>query len=345
MNTDIQLLNLSSMLPETQAVPFVIDKKSSRDFVLWGENNKLPQYLWDTYISCSDLQSCVNRCADYFGTANVSKPEYLLTDDDDWAELIQKCIFDYILFGGFALEGIRNKMGDLVRLNYINIMNVRVDEELETAFISNKWGTWQGKDMVKLPLWTKGSLDNHFIYMYRGAITRNIYPVPIWFSSLKSAQTLNETRNFNLRNIQNNFAANVIISLNGTSIKTRELEEIKEKLEASYTGTENAGKSMLINNTNTDGKVEVMRLDSDKAADIYSSVQDSAKSDMYVAFGINPMLLGVNQNTGFNTDEFQNSYKLYSATIINPLQNNVIKAFSKLGVSVSFDEFKIDWEA
>lgn len=343
MDSNIQLFNFSSLLPETQSVPYIIDKKSSRGFVLWGEDNKLPQYLWDTYISCSDLQSCVNRCVDYFGTPIVNKPEYTLTNEDDWAELVQKCIFDYVLFGGFALEGIRNKVGDIVRINYINIMNIRVDDDLETAYISPKWGTWQGKDAVKLPLWRKDREDGHFVYLYRGAITRNIYPVPIWFSSLKSAQTLNETRNFNLRNIQNNFAANVIISLNGTSIKTRELEEIKEKLEMSYTGTENAGKSMLINNTNSEGKVEVMRLDSDKAADIYSNVQESAKSDMYVAFGINPMLLGVNQNTGFNTDEFQNAYKLYATTIINPLQNNVKKAFSKLGMLIDFNEFKIVW--
>ena len=31
-------------------------------------------------------------------------------------------------------------------------MNVRVNEDLTTAYLSNKWGSYSGKDIIELPL-------------------------------------------------------------------------------------------------------------------------------------------------------------------------------------------------
>ena len=43
-------------------------------------------------------------------------------------------------------------------------------------------------------------------------------------------------------------SASSIINLNNGNIKSAELKEIKERLETNYTGSENAGKFLLINN-------------------------------------------------------------------------------------------------
>lgn len=123
--------------------------------------------------------------------------------------------------------------------------------------------------MVTLPLWRGDETQDHFIFYFRGNITRNINPVPIYISALKSIEILNQTRNFHLHNLQNNFSGSVLVALNGTSIKSSELQEIKAQLEGEYTGTENAGKVLLVNNANSDGKIEVNRLSADNAGDLY----------------------------------------------------------------------------
>ena len=60
-------------------------------------------------------------------------------------------------------------------------------------------------------------------------------------------------------------------------------------------------------------------------------------------FRINPMLVGVNVQTGFSKEEFENAFALYNSTVITPIKNIFIKQFEKLGVPVSFRDFKINW--
>lgn len=321
-------------------VPDIIDKKSSRQYILWGEDNKLTNYLWDAYLKCSNVQAIVNTMMQYTVGAGV---QHNFVRDSEFEETIKKCVFDYIIFGGFALEGIRNANGEIVRLNYINVMNVRVNEELTTAYISNNWGQWTGKDIITLPLFTTNERQPHFIYFYRGNITRNIYPVPMYIGALKSIEILNNTRNFHLNNLNNNFSANVIININNGNLKKKELEELKQKLEEQHCGTNNAGKFILMNGGDKDHATTIERLESDQFGELYKSLDESAKEDIFTAFRINPMLVGINQQTGFAKQEFQDAYSLYIGTVINPLRNEMVKAFNKIGVSLLFNKLKIEW--
>ena len=176
-------------------------------------------------------------------------------------------------------------------------------------------------------------------------ISLNINPIPIWVSALKSVEVLNQTRTFNLSNITNNFSGGALISFNGTQLKSKEMKEIKEKVEAGYTGVNNAGKMLVVNNPNGEGKIEVVRLQPDNMGDLYKGLQESSVDDLFVAFRCNPILLGKNDtNGGFNKQEFAEAYKLYDQTVIKPLQNNIIKGLKKLGLDISFKPFKINWD-
>lgn len=340
-NNIIQSLNLNFSKTE----PITIDKKrAGGKYISWGEDNRLPQQLFDLYLNCSELQALVNTLQDYIcGNGINSDFKYLSDDGNSFSEELTKCILDYIIFGGFTLECLRNANGDITQINYQNVMNVRVDNDLTTAYICNDWGRWNGKDILELPLFDKSQKQPHFIYYYRGNITRNINPIPIWFSSIKSAQVLNEVRKFNLNNIQNNFTSNCIVTLNGAQVKSKELQEVKDKLNSEYTGAENAGKVLFINNTNTDGKVEVTRLNPDNQVDLYNAVQENATNDLYTGFRLNKMLIGNNLQTGFATQDYENAYKLTYETVIKPLQKNISKAVKHLGIEIEFNPFIIDW--
>ena len=63
---------------ESVIVPEIVDKKTSKDYVSWGEDNKLPNYLWESYLKCSNLQSIVNTVSDYIvGSGIDSKYDFL----------------------------------------------------------------------------------------------------------------------------------------------------------------------------------------------------------------------------------------------------------------------------
>lgn len=336
-------LQFATITPSGIVVPDFIDKKqSSNKWVCYGEDNKLPDYLWDNYLKCSNLQAIVNTVTDYIIGDGI-QTNFLFDNKEPIEEVIKKCVFDYILFGGFTIEGLRNAKGDIVCINYVNVMNVRVNEELTTAYVSNKWGSYSAKKVIEVPLFNKNEKQSHFILYYRGAITRNIYPVAIYASAMKSIAILNNTRNFHLRNIENNFSVNAIINLNNGNIKQREMEEIKSRLENNYCGSENAGKFLLINGGDKDHAASVERLDADKFGDLYSSLSESSKEDIFVAFRINPMLVGINQATGFARQEFQQAFALYNRTVIKPLQNNIINAFKAIDLDITFTPITIEW--
>lgn len=341
-NLEIKFASLQAN--EAPVVPTVFDKKTNKKWVNWGDDNKFPSYIWNAYLQCSNLQAIVNTVTDYV-LGNDLKINYTgMTSNENIEEIISKCVFDYVLFGGFTLECLRNITGDIVMVNYVDIQNVRLNEDLTIAFLSNKWGSYSGKDIIELPLFDPKQKQNHFILYCRGNITRNINPIPIWVSSLKSVEVLNQTRNFNLNNITNNFSGGAIITFNGTQIKAKEMKEIKENLEDKYTGSNNAGKLMVVNNPNGEGKVEVTRLQPDNMGDLYKSLQESSEHDLFVSFRINPMLLGLNEHTGFSSQEFENAYALYHATVIKPIRNLLINIFNKIDLEIQFVDFKIDWK-
>lgn len=332
-------MKFATVTPHGIIVPDVVDKKTSKKYINWGEDNKLPNYLWDNYLSCSNLQAIVNTVVDFVIGEGIDT----VFSQESFVDNIQKWVTDYVLFGGFAVEALRNRNGDIAQLNYINVMNVRVDEELTTAFLSNNWGSWSGKDIIELPLHKEDEKQPHFIYYFRGNITRNINPIPMYIASLKSIEILNNVKNFHLNNLTNGFTASTIINLNDGTIKTRELSEIKKQLEEKFTGSSNAGKFILMNGGDKEHEATVVRLDADNFGDLYKALTESSENDLYVAFRINPMLVGVNVQTGFSKEEFENAFALYNSTVITPIKNIFIKQFDKLGVPVSFKNFKINW--
>lgn len=322
------------------------DRLSTNKWVNWGIDNKAPIVLWENYKKNSLLASIVNRITDYvFGSGIETQSNSPLTDSDDsFTDVVRKCVFDYILFGGFAVECIRNAYGEIVRYNYQNVMNVRVNEDLTTAYISNKWNTYSTTKYVELPLYDKNNKEqSHFLMYYRGPITRGINPVPSYSSALKSIEILNNTRNFHLNNLRNGFAASVIINLNNENIKTRELQEIKDKLEEGYTGTNNAGTFLLLNGGSKDHAATIERLQADNFGDLYKSLDDSSKEDIYTAFAMNPILLGKNVSTGFSKEEFASAYALYYSTYIKPIQDTVQKQFAKINAVFNWLPIIIDF--
>lgn len=332
----VQEESFALVSPTGIVVPSIIDKKTSKKYINYGEDNKFGEYLWDSYLKNSLLQSITNTIRDYMLGDDVETNAPIKNNE------LAKCVLDYIIFGGFALEGIRNKRGEIVILKYINVMNVRVDEDLTTAYLSNQWGQWAAKDVKELPLYS-GNEQSHFIYFYRGDITRNIYPIPMWIGALKSVEILNNTRNFHLNNLNNNFSANAIINLNNGNIKQRELQEIKDQLNNQFCGTNNAGKFLLINGGDKDHAATVERLNSDEFGELYHTLDESSKEDIYTAFGINPILIGKNVSTGFSKQEFQDAFALFNKTKVNPLRSNITECFNEMGFDINFKDFIINW--
>lgn len=333
--------NTITVTPSGCVVSDIVDRKTNKEWINWGYDNQMPKLLFDNYMKCSNLQSIVQSVTDYIIGDGIESD--FSNTGIDFEDEVKKMVFDYVLFGGFSFECIRNKMGSIAFIRYINIMNVRVNEDLTTAYISPKWNQYSAKDMVTLPLFDGTDKQPHFIYFYRGTITRGINPIPIYISALKSIEILNQTREFHMQNLKNGFSASVLISFNDGIIKKKELEDIRLKLEDNYQGATNAGKVILVTSTDKEHAPTIERLAGDNFKDQYFALQESSINDLFTAFRINPVLLGNNFASGFQAIEYQNIFELYYKTVIKPMQNNIIKVFNHIGVNVNFKKFNLEF--
>lgn len=338
LNTHSTNLKLS-VISEPISVPVCFDVKGTGKWVKWGTDNLFPQFLWDNYLKNSNLQSIINSMLDYIIGDGIICQEMMNKNEETLQDVIKKCVVDYLIFGSFAIEVIRNREGGIAEIYYQNVMNVRLSEDEATAYLSNKWGSWRS-DVIELPT---DKNENHFLYYCTNSITRGIYGIPSYIGALKSVLILNATRDFHLNNLNNNFAGNAIINFNNGVPSADVQEEIEKKIKDKFAGAENSGKFLLAFNDNKDSAVTIERLEADNFGDLYTSLQNSSVNDLFTAFRIAPILVGVNpENNGFSKTEYLEAFTLYNRTVIKPIQDKIKSLFKKIDVTINFIPFKLE---
>ena len=213
---------LGVMDGNTKVIPTFIEKDTFKDYLNYGENNLFPQYLWDLYLRSALLQSIINGTADYaagdemkFDQTNaqiVHLENQANRDGEILEDIVKKIIVDYLIFGGFALQIIYNKLGEISELYWLDFRNVRLDKEGEKAFYCDDWKK-SNKHPVEYEVYKKDKpKKGSLVYYFKGHISRGVYPVPRYNGALSAIETSTEISKFHLNSILNNFSANFIIN-------------------------------------------------------------------------------------------------------------------------------------
>ena len=308
--------------------------KSGTDYVLYGSNNKFPQYIYQLYLNSSILQSICNGIADYtYGNGFVfagllDSIKNTINDDGDTAEdVIKRCMLDYAIFGGFTYQVINDRTDKPSQIVWLDFTKCRKSEDEKTIYYSEKFGQW-GAKTIPYPVYTKDTKEKTSIVYFKGHKTRGIYPVPMYIGALNAIETSIEIGKFHLNNIQKNFNVNTIISFNNGVPDETKQEEIVQKITDKFAGT-TADSNFLVNfNENKDQAVTVDRLQGDDFDKKYEALTKSTMQEIFVAFRATPALFGINpENTGFSKQEYLDSFQLYNKTMILPIQQDFERMF------------------
>ena len=117
---------------------------SSREWVEWGTKNAYPDYLLDLYNNVPTLRSIINGNIDYVAGDDVSitplQEEYdnqeMNKSGDSIREQIKDIAKDYEIYGGFALQVIRNLAGEVAEVYYIDMRFLRTNKECDVFYYS-----------------------------------------------------------------------------------------------------------------------------------------------------------------------------------------------------------------
>lgn len=347
---DKKVINFTAIVHERKEIPKLECVKGKNSlFVKYGDNNDFPDYVFDLYNNSSQMSAIIDTMLRYIeGNGIVSNYPMKIVNRkyETFDDLIEKLILDYLIYGGFAMQITRNRLGEIAELNYVDMRYVRVNEDEDKIFYSEEWN--KGRRTPKVyERYTPNSKFPTSILYFKGRKTRNVYPVPMYLAALTSLEISTQIPEYHINCLENGFLPGGIINFcNGSNLSEDVMDEIEDKIKEKFTGTRNASKILLSFNDSTEHATTFERLADDGNIDVYSNLANSVEKDIYTAFRINKLLLGDgSENTGFNKQAYIEAFALYNKTVIQPIQSEIEAVIN--GVlgdgALHFDKFTIDW--
>lgn len=321
---------------ETNVVENVAKEISGKDFYGWGIDNKYPNFLYDLFESCATFQSIVNGTADFVcGDAlvlNNGWSSVVNNNGDTFEDLYRKAVIDYLIFGGFGIQVIRNFDNEVSELYWVDFQQLRTDKKNEVIFFSEDWGKSAGRvKYLVYPKFKKGDKNQTSIFYYKNDSSRGIYPTPVYSGAITDLIIQKKIGQFHLNEISNNFLSSKIINFNNGIPDDEIKNEIERNINEKFAGSENAGRILISFSENKDSETTVTDLSTDAFADRYDALSKRTISQIFTAFRATPNLFGLpTETTGFNAQEYAESFKLYNRTVVKPIQKKINDVFDKI---------------
>lgn len=349
---DNKTLNFTKIVSNTHEIPkYKCVSARNSPYVKWGESNDFPDYLYELFHNSSQMAAIILQMKNYVlgnGISSNFPLKIVNRKMDTFENFIDKLVFDYLLYGGFAFQIIKNKLGQIAELNHLDFKYVRVDEDETKVFYSKDWSKNRRSPLV-YDRWGINSNSSNSVFYYKGQLTRECYPEPFYISCLTSLEISTQIGTFHLNNLLNGFNPSSIINFNnGANLSESVMEEIETAVTEKFCGTENSSKILLSFNDDITHKTTFERLPDDASIDKYNNLIVTTEKDIFRAFRMNKLLLGdSSESTGFNKQAYLESFALYNKSVIEPIQREIegVLDISLGKESVKFNKFELDWSA
>lgn len=330
----------------TSNIPIYKEIESADKWVKLGDTDDYPVYQYSLYSDCPILHTIVDGTADFVSgndvICNVPGFEKSVNRMGETArEVIAKCAVDYMIFGAFYLQVIRDGFGKVSEVYWLDYRYVRSSKYNEAFWYSEEFGKKYGRTSKALvyPRFIPGGDVDSSVIMVKSKTSRGTYGTAPWNAALKDINTMIEISKFHLNEVSNNFTASAVINFNAGTPTDEQRKEIEKDIIEKFTGSENAGRFVLSFNNTKDNATTIERLDEDNFDERYQALSKHTQQQIFAALGANPNLFGIpTENNGFSNEEYEESFRLYNRTRVRPIQQLITDVFDKIfGVANSLE--------
>lgn len=312
-------------------------KVSGKEYILWGDSNRYPSYLTELYNSVTTLASVINGSVDYAVgddtecSAGLIEGKYLNWKKETPRDIVRKLANNYYRFGGWAIQVIRNMEGGIAEIYSVDMDNLRTDKENEVFWYSEEWDKRSGSiKAVQYPKFVSEFREPVSILYYKGAST-GTYPVPIYTPAVRACEIERSIDEFHLNEINNGFMGSYVFNFNNGVPEDEVKDEIERDINEKFAGKSNAGRIMLSWNESKENALTLEKLDISDYGDKYSTLSKHCRQQIFSAFRANANLFGIpTESNGFNAEEYESSFKLYSRVAVKPVQMAIVDCFEKI---------------
>ena len=321
----------------------------AKDLMEWGTRNSYPDYLLDLYNNVPTLRAIINGNIDFIAGDDVSiqpltqhLPNGIMNNRGDHIrEQIKDISKDYEIYGGFALQIIRNLIGEVAEVYYIDMRFLRTNKEGNVFYYCEDWSKSVRKDVVVYPAFIPNlnwdALDdearnrNASSILYVKNIHTQVYPAPLYAASIKACEIERLIDDFHLSDINNHFVSSAIINFNNGIPDDEVKEQIEREFTEKFCGASNGGRTAFSWNPNKESATDIVEFEVKDFGERYKTLSDHSRQQIFTAFRANPNLFGIpTEGNGFANEQYAESFKLYNRTQIKPVQRMIADTYDKI---------------
>jgi len=333
--------DFESKLPEYKVV-------NGKDYVMYGENNRYPDYLLEMYQRSAKHNAIVNGKVNYITgkgftyDATKVQGEQLaelnkLMDNpnpyDDLDDILYKTTLDFEIFNGFALEIVWNLQGRIIQIAHKNFGNIRRTPEGDKFYYADEWkefGEPEGLCTYE-PFNPEKRLGKQLYYYCSYAPSVRYYPVPEYLGALAYIETDARIANYHVNNLRNGFLGGFLFNFNNGVPSDEEQRDIKRQLLRQMKGDD--GERIVVNfNDTQDTGLKIEPLNANDLDKQFNILNETIQTEIFVAHRVtSPMLFGVRTSGQLGgRGELIEAYELFKAVYVNDRVQKLERVFNYL---------------
>ncbi len=362
---------------EKQIEGSAVTRKNALGWVNWGIKNNFPNLLLDLYNQSPTHRACIN-----FGVQSIlgngvdldamklDGTQVIPNYAETWDDLIKNVALDYMLYGSFAIQIIKNNDNKTFSFWHMPLDKVRWSEYDEDGQILSYWISQDWTAIGQYPPFKIDAFDMRdesviergkpYLYVYRQySPAMTYYTQPHYQAGIKSIQSEIEYVNYDLKTTVNNFVPSGMLVLNDVETD-EEKQAIINNVTRLFQGSDNANSVMVtFRNNIEEAKPEFVPFAANSGnINLYASANERTVSRILASHQIpNASLVGMPDigQSGFasEADKLETAYQLYNKLTGNANRMAVIKTINQMfrmqGVEVevvmkplSFNDFGND---
>lgn len=354
-----------------------ITKDSSMGWRKWGIDNLYCNKLLNLYSSSPTHHSaCQFAIASILGNGvdfeamGLNGDEVVPNTTQVWDDVIRGLATDYILYGSYALEVVKNRDNKTYSFFNVGLDKVRWGEYDESGnipyyYISADWSALGTNPPIRIDALDLSNDENlkmgvPYLYVYRAYTpTQQYYTQPTYAAAVQAIQSEIEFVQHDLKSATNNFVPSGMLVLNDTETQ-EERQAIMNNIQNMFIGSSNSNSLMVTFRSNIEeNKPEFVPFTANNGnVNIYADANQRTINRILCAHQIpNASLIGMPDlnNSGFSSEaqKLEVSYQLYNKLTGNYNRMAVIRTLNQMfklnGIQteiimrpLSFDDFGND---
>ncbi len=331
--------DFETKLPEYKVV-------NGKDYVMYGEHNRYPDYLLEMYQRSAKHNAIVNGKVNYITgkgwTYEADKvPSEMLGElnrllenpnpYDDLNDILYKTALDFEIFNGFALEIVWNMNGKVSQIAHKNFGNLRRNVDGSKFYYADEWKEFGEPEGLTeyMPFDPEKRLGKQLFYYCSYAPSVRYYPIPEYLGALAYIETDARIANYHVNNLRNGFLGGFLFNFNNGVPSDEEQREIKRQLQKQLKGDD--GERIVVNfNDSADTGLKIEPLNANDLDKQFNILNETIQTEIFVAHRVtSPMLFGVRVSGQLGgRSELVEAYELFKAVYINDRVQKLEKVFN-----------------